>query len=303
MALTSKMTSNSNGRPRLACEITVDRVIAARVNAGHNALEVYATRKLPAGSIMPGLGGSNIVHPDAVRQAVGAAFESVSASLRDVTLIIPDPAVRVLLLDFDDLPAAHDEAAAVIRFRARKSVPFDVDAASLSFQADRARRPVRAIAAFSPREVIGEYENIISDSGFAAGVVVPSIVATLGLVNVAAPTMVVKIDGTTSSVSIVNGSNLILLRTLEVPGRSLLTVQDIAGNVLPSMVFYEDTYHTKVERVLITGDTELTSLARALQEETGAQVEPLSTASLGGSSFGDPLPSSLLAPVGGGLLA
>lgn len=295
-------SSNPNGRPRLACEITSERVVAARVSNRHDALEVYATRRLPTGSLTPSLSGHNITSPDAVRQAVGGALESVAGSLRDVTLVIPDSAVRVLLLDFDDLPGGEQEASAVIRFRARKSVPFDADTAALSFQADRSRRPVRVVAAFSPREIISEYENLISDAGFAPGVVVPSIIATLGLVNVDAPTMVVKIDGTTNTVSIVNGADLILLRTLEVPGRSALTLQDITANVLPSMVFYEDTFYSKVERIVVTGDTDLASLAAALNAETGVRVEPLSTSGLGGSSFGDPLPPALLAPVAGGLL-
>lgn len=296
-------SSNSNGRPRLACEITTDRVIAARVNPALNSLEVYATRRLPTESLRPSLSGNNLIQVDAVRQAVASALESVAGSLRDVTLIIPDPAVRVLLLDFDDLPSGETEAAAVVRFRARKSLPFDADHASLSFQADRSRRPVRVVAAFAPREVLAEYEGVVTDAGFSPGVVVPSIIATLGLVNVDTPTMVVKLDGSTSTVSIVNGQNLILMRTLEAPGRTAITVQEISGNVLPSMVFFEDTYSSKVERVLVTGDADLAALSSALQAETGVRVEPLPTGGIGGQGFGDPLAPWLLAPVAGGLLA
>ena len=41
--------------------------------------------------------------------------------------MIPDAAVRVLLLDFDTLPEKTTEAEPIVRFRLRKSVPFDAD--------------------------------------------------------------------------------------------------------------------------------------------------------------------------------
>ncbi|HUS19334.1 MAG TPA: hypothetical protein VMZ25_06765 [Terriglobales bacterium] len=295
------ITSNSSSRPRLACEITAERVIAARGNAAHRALEVYSTRRLPTGTLLPSLSGANIHQPEALRTAVGSALESVSGNLRDVMVIIPDAAVRVLLLDFDDLPQKYEDAAAVIRFRAKKSLPFDVESAAFSFQVDRSKRPLKVTAAFSPRDVVQEYENVIADAGYIAGAVLPSIIATLGLVEASRPTMIVKVDGATTTVSIVDDNSLILVRTLEIPGRTVLTTQDISANVLPSMVFFEDTYSSKVERLLVTGDAEMQTLASVLQTETNVRVEPLASASLSGDGLGDTLPPSVLAPVAGGL--
>lgn len=297
------LSSNTGGRPRLACEITAERVIAARVSSAQRALDVYSTRRLPTGAVVPHLGGANVTAGEAVRQATLSALESISGNLRDVLLVIPDAAVRLLLLDFDDLPMKHEEADSVIRFRAKKSLPFDADSACLSFQTDRSRRPVKVTAAFSPREVVEEYEGVILDAGFNPGVVVPSIVATLGLVEVNRPTMVVKVDATTTTVSIIDGNSLILLRTLEAPGRTGLTLQDITANVLPSMVFYEDTYSSKVDRVLLTGDSNLMELSAALASEANVRVEALATEGVGGAGLGDTLPASMLAPVAGGLLA
>ncbi|HUR36815.1 MAG TPA: hypothetical protein VM009_03295 [Terriglobales bacterium] len=295
------LSPNPSSRPRLACEITADRVIAARVNASHRALDVYSNRRLPAGTLVPGLSGTNVQNAAALRQAVGSALESVSGGARDVLLIIPDAAVRVLLLDFDDLPQKYEDAASVVRFRAKKSLPFDVESAACSFQVDRSRRPLKVIATFSPRDVIQEYEGIILDAGFNPGVVLPSIIATLGLVQADQPTMIVKVDGGTTTVSIVDGSSLILLRTLEIPGRASLSLQDISSNVLPSMVFFEDTYSAKLERVLVTGDVETQALASSLQNETNLRVEPLAGSNLPGDGLGDTLPPSVLAPVAGGL--
>ena len=296
------LSPNPSSRPRLACEITAERVIAARVNLTQRALDVYSTRRLPTGTLLPGLSATNVLQADALRSAVGSALDAISGSLRDVMLIIPDAAVRVLLLDFDDLPQKHEDAAAVVRFRAKKSLPFDVESAALSFQVDRTRRPIKVVAAFSPRSVIEEYEGAVADAGFNPGVVLPSILATLGMVEADRPTMIVKVDGATTTVSILDGRNLILLRTLELPGRTALSLQDISASVLPSMVFFEDTYASKVDCVLVTGDAEMQALSSSLQGETNVRVEPLVAASLPGDALGDTLPPSVLAPVAGGLI-
>ena len=39
--------------------------------------------------------------------------------------IVPDAAVRVMLVEFDTLPSDHEEALGVVRFRLKKSLPFD----------------------------------------------------------------------------------------------------------------------------------------------------------------------------------
>ena len=48
--------------------------------------------------------------------------------------MVPDAAVRVLMLDFDSLPAKVQEAMPIVRFRLRKLMPFEVDDAAVSYQ-------------------------------------------------------------------------------------------------------------------------------------------------------------------------
>ena len=59
----------------------------------------------------------------AVVAAVRKALEAVCLRSREVTLIVPDAAVRVLLLEFDELPAKLAEALPVVRFRLKSSSP------------------------------------------------------------------------------------------------------------------------------------------------------------------------------------
>ena len=104
-------------RPRVACEITLDRVIAARASDRLPRLDMFTSRQLPPGTLAPGLGGPNVLNAEALRTAVSGALGAVSGNLRDVIVIVPDAAIRVLLLDFEALPNKPQEIEPVIRFR------------------------------------------------------------------------------------------------------------------------------------------------------------------------------------------
>src|SRR5690348_18391221 len=91
-------------RPRVACEITLDRVIAARASDRLSRLDMFTSRQLPPGTLAPGLNAPNVLNGEALRTAVTGALGAVSGNLRDVIVIVPDAAIRVLLLDFEALP-------------------------------------------------------------------------------------------------------------------------------------------------------------------------------------------------------
>ena len=295
-------TRRRTARPRLACEINGERVIAARLSATGGAVEVYASRKLAPGVVTPGLSGTNVGDPGALQEALASSLESISSGNRDVIVVIPDVAVRVLLLDFDTLPQDPAEAARIIRFRLRKSLPFDVETASLSYQTERREGTVRVIAALSPKEIIGEYENPVQAAGFSPGVVIPTSLASLGLVDAERPTMLVRVDSGSVTVAIADRNQLLLMRTLEHPGQKL-NPAELGKNVYPSMVFYQDNYSAQIEKVLLTGSTEAPALAPGLQSEMGVQTEELGASRHLGDSLGEPLPQAMLTAVAGALLS
>src|ERR1700678_3396878 len=84
--------------------------------------------------------------------------------------VVPDAAVRVLLLDFDTLPAKPAEALPVVRFRLKKLLPFDADDAAVSYQVMASSRGViQVLAVAMPREVQTDYESVVREAGFEPG--------------------------------------------------------------------------------------------------------------------------------------
>ncbi len=210
-------------RPRLAVEIRPEGVFAARANDAVGLLAQVARAELPRQAVQPGLRQQNITDPQrvsaAVRQVLGQLQQG---KLRDVTLIVPDAAVRVILLDFDTLPSDADEAIAVIRFRLTRLLPFPTDAAQISYQVmtERARQ-LQVLTVAIPYTVLAEYEAVVRDAGFEPGAVLPSTLAVAGAVSDAAPggsglaALVVNCSADTLTTAILRRGELLLHRTLE----------------------------------------------------------------------------------------
>ena len=291
--------TKSTARPHLACEVAADRVLAARASGGR--VELYTSHSLPAGAVVPNLGNVNVLDGQVLRLAIAEALAAVQDRSRDVIAILPDAAVRVVMVDFDTLPDKPADAEAVIRFRLKKSLPFNVDQAALSYEAHRLNAHVKVLAAVSPQPVLEEYESAFRDAGYTPGVVVPSMLAALGLVNAGAPTLVVKVDPVSISVAVVDGDELRLLRTLENASGAAVTGAQIAADVYPSVVFYEDTYGAKVERVLVGGLPSMADISSALEAQIGLRVHSLVTGRHLEGKEGS-APASLLAAVLGALV-
>ncbi len=294
--------SFQSARPKLACEIFADRVIAARASDSGQVLELCTTNELSPGCVVPDLSESNLRQRSSVVNALRQALESLGGRSRDVVAVLPDAAVRVVLLDFETLPARREEAEGVVRFRLRKSLPFDVDQAKVSYQAEAASTGVRVVAAVSLNNVVQDYEAAFREAGFIPGVVLPSMLAALGAAPADKPTLVVKVDALTTSISILDHGQLLLFRTLENTRGVTINGDQLAEDVYPSVVFFQDTYSTNIEQIFVAGISDVSGAAPALQSQTGAEVRELVKASqlgLGGGS----IPKWRMAGVVGALLS
>lgn len=233
-------------RPRLACEVRAEGVVAARAEDASAVLSAVSRVTLEDGVAVPhlrtgeagvtvaGEGGNSAANGiiggvgagAAGRMklvaAVRSALEAVVLKTREVTLVVPDSAVRVLLLDFDELPAKAAEALPVVRFRLKKLLPFDADDAAVSYQIMATSRGiVQVIAVAMPREVLEDYENVVREAGFEPGAVLPSTLAALaGLSESEIPLLIVNAGSEGVTTAIVKGNSLLLHRTVDLAAES-----------------------------------------------------------------------------------
>lgn len=298
------MSSGSNSaKPRLACEIAADRVLVGRLADDRRSLEACASRELTPGSVVPDLVEGNLRKREVVREALETALEDVAARSHDVIAIVPDAAVRVVLLEFDTLPSDSEEAASVVRFRMKKSLPFDVEKARVSYHTQKTSDGVRVVAAVALASVVEDYESAFREAGFSPGVVMPSMLAALGAAEGQKPTLVVKVDARTTSIAILNADQLQLFRTLENTRGVTITGEQLAEEVYPSVVFFQDTYHLNLEKIFVSGISDTGSAVPALRAQTGAEVQELITSSQLGNSSNGNVPRWRMAGVVGALIS
>ncbi len=221
-------------RPRVACEIMPQGVVAARSVDAASPLSAVARVVLAEGAVVPSLKPGNIVDRIAVTAAIRGALEQIGerANARDanLTLVIPDSAVRVLLLDFEALPSREAEALPLVRFRLKKLLPFDADEAMVTYQVmSTSKGVVRVLAVAIPRDVLSEYETAAREAGFEPGCVLPSTLACLAAVEDDEPALLVNANPIGVTAAIVRGGVLLLHRSVDLQERSVTTATPLAG--------------------------------------------------------------------------
>lgn len=288
----------SGGRPPVAVELAAEGVLAA-TPAGHGRPPACAFAPLPTGALEPSLAETNMANPAAVTSAIRTALAPLATHGHAVTLLVPDPVVRVFVLDFDALPAKAAEAILVLRFRLRKMVPFEVEQAGMSYQIlSQNRDECRVLVAVVPAERQAEYEGAVRAAGFEPGALLPAGLAALAALNSPEAQLIARLSGTTLTTAVVNGNDLLLYRSVELPADPDERLADLRRGIAVSAAYYEDRLGQRPRYLLFSGsgnleaataetfarlldDPELTVAELYPRPETGAAT-PLGHLSLAG---------------------
>jgi type IV pilus assembly protein PilM len=279
-------TAPAAARPHTAVELTPEGALAAAIPNGGGA-PVYAFAPLRPGALSPGIAGTNIIAHDAVVETLRTALDQVSPRSRAVTLIVPDTAARVFVLDFDTLPPkAPDVVYPVLRFRLRKSVPFEVEHAALSYQI-LSQNPaggegaVKVLVTIMPKAILAEYESAVQAAGYQPGVVLLSGLASLAALTEAAPALVANLSSTALTTSVTSGDNLLLYRTLELPEDNATRVSDVQRNISVAAAYFEDKVGSAPRRLYYAGAVPAHEFARAISDTALEVIETAPTPATG----------------------
>jgi type IV pilus assembly protein PilM len=224
---------------------------------------------LTAGTISVSPLRDNVLMPDELAAAVRAlAPVNGARKRRDIALILPDYCARVAVLDFDNFPADAKEQLSLVRFRMKKSVPFDVESAAVGYWAQTAGGKVDVVAAVAPVEIIARYEAPFRAAGMNPGFVTTSSLAMLHLVEGRQVTVIAKLSGNVLTLMVLNGGVVKLIRCLE--------LGDVAADLYPTFAYVEDQLGVKAELLLLCGFGATTDeYQRQFHRDLGIPVEAL----------------------------
>lgn len=263
--------------PTVAVELSATAVSAVAVSRRGSGWTVsaHASAPMPAGAVVPALNARNIHDPEGAGAALQRVFQELDLRPARIALLVPDPVAKVSLVRFDNVPSRADDLDQLIRFHVRKSAPFRIDDAQVTY-APGARLPEGGreyVVALARRDVIAEYEALSAAAGAHAGLVDLSSFNVINavLASDTAPEgdwLLVHIRPDYSSVAILRGGDLLFFRNRSEEGEGSLT--DL---VHQTAMYYEDRLGgAGIERVILTGAhsaaRDLVTRAAAIDPET-----------------------------------
>jgi type IV pilus assembly protein PilM len=242
--------------------------------------QVLIERSLTASPSAP-----NLLKPHLYRGALSQVCSSARQDTRKgaglkraaTGLVIPDYAVRMAILDFEEFPSGVEERNALIRFRLRKSVPFHIDEAQVAYsvQVNEPKR-IEVLAIAIARPILNEYETLFTDAGYRVGLVTPSSIAALPLCIGPEPGLkvVAKVAGSTLSILLLEQGRVRLVRCLDLTASEGDGIPEGDFNVLAllqqTLAYAEDQIGQTARRLLLVGfGPETDTFGRLAQEELG----------------------------------
>ncbi|MBI3264617.1 MAG: pilus assembly protein PilM [Acidobacteria bacterium] len=281
----------STPAPTVAVELSSTAVaaVAATPRGSGWIVSTHATEPLPTGAVVPALNTRNVHDQAVAAAALQRVFQTLDVRPSRIALLVPDPVAKVSLIRFDNVPARTDDLDQLIRFRVRKSAPFRVEDAQMTY-ARGARLPEGGqeyVVALARRDVITEYEALSAAAGAHAGIVDLASFNVINAVLASTPPggdwLLVHIRPDYSSVAILRGGHLLFFRNRSGDGEGSL-----ADLVHQTAMYYEDRLGGEgIERVILTGAHSAArdaagpsginpeTLRRQLEERTRTQVDML----------------------------
>lgn len=230
-----------------------------------------AFHALPPGVISASPLRDNVTQPEVLAAAVlAAAPANGNRKRRRAAVILPDYCARLSVLDFDNFPDKPEDQMALVRFRIKKTVPFDVDSAAIRYKAQSTRD---VVVAATPADIIARYEAPFRAAHIQPGFVTISSLACLELVKAEGIQVIGKINGHVLTVMVFQNDVIKLIRSLEL---TEFTISEIAADLYPTFVYVEDQFGARADKLLLSGFGGLEEEARKqFYSEIGVPVDVL----------------------------
>lgn len=266
--------------PTVAVDLAPERVAVVRVDrrGATAAIASHGVEALPAGAITGALSAPNMADVSVVAAAISRALVTAGARATRVSLVVPDTIARVSLVRFEALPAKASDFDELIRWQVKKTTPFPLDEAVVSYTPGLAVPGAHEfIVTVARRDVVGQYEEACDLAGAHAGIVD---LATFNVVNavlasagpVTGDWLLVHAAPSYVSLAVLRDGHLIFYRT-----RGDEAEGSVADLVHQTAMYYVDRLKgQRFGRVLLSGGSSVAGadhLRRELSDRLGLEVE------------------------------
>ncbi|HLZ92458.1 MAG TPA: hypothetical protein VKQ28_12130 [Candidatus Acidoferrum sp.] len=239
--------------PHVAIEFSPDRIAAARWKG--TSVDDFTMETLPPAALVPSAVEGNVIHGSALKTAMANIVSRLRAKDQDVALILPDPIIRVFVQHFEEFPRSPQEAIPMLRWKLKKSIPFEADETVISYMRQPARgEGVDIVTALARLRILREYESLAEGASLHPGVVLSSSLAAVSLLDGQKATLLARVSGIALTTAIVRGGVLCGYRCTELPAHSGdITPKMLLDEIYPVAAYYQDTWGEGIGSVRVAG--------------------------------------------------
>ena len=231
-------------RHNLAIEVRARFVGLVRVQPRGRRLTLAAAAglELPEGTLRLSMTQPNLLDAAAFTRTVRSLLERAGAlGVRRVGLVLPDPVARIALIPAGDIaPGSRKQVEEVVRFKLRKSVPFEIRDAQVAISGmPRPGEPTLVAAIAHP--VLHGYEQAVIAAGLQPGSVELAGLTLLATAFGGHPTgdrLLVNWDDGYVTLVVARGERPLLVRTLA--GEAAAQPDEVAREVANTVLYYRE---------------------------------------------------------------
>lgn len=262
-------------RPLWACEFTSRHLIVAGVNSSRKKITAKGISTLSEHAIAGSLLEKNIIDHGRVSEFLKELMGESGFKGPEIGVVIPDDSARISFVTTETLPGTEEERTAFIRWKLKKTVPFEIDTAQIAYNIMGTRltgeeKGTDLLVTLSPRSVVEEYEFLMDELGYEAGFVIPSSLAALNLFAIpSGDVLFLKIAPECIATTIFrNGQAEFYRKVAETP---------LFDAIYPTLMYYQDKLNgTGLTGVTVCGyDMDLGSELLELQDRLRVPVQKL----------------------------
>jgi type IV pilus assembly protein PilM len=248
--------------PLVACEINRRSIVLVRLDSRNPAfVDRLAVSPLSEGLVSPSLVQPNIADLSDFVAALKSALAKAEIKTTRISLALPDASAKVSLHSLDKLPGNDNEKQQLLRWKLKKTVPFNIDeahVASLDHKLANGKHLVLTVCI--QREVLAQYEEAFQKLGIHAGYVCLSSFAAFELVAKIDPeleqssVMLIRVRSSGVSSLISQNGHVVFFRQTDVNDETegfeqrtanVGNLPDLFDEIHPCVTYYQDKLSTQ----------------------------------------------------------
>lgn len=265
-------------RKALGLEISSDGAKMALIGVKRNQpeLKAYGVAPFPAGVVRVSPKEVNVQNPATFVATVREMYLKLLTPEKRVSVSLPDASGRVVLLDLETRFKNRDEGADIIRWKLKKTFPYDISEAHLDYQVveETETGEISLLVSFIAKPVVHQYEELLVEAGLEPNRIDFTTFNLYRLfaqrLELAENSVVITCYGEVTSMLVFYGGALKFYRAKEMPG-GLQEPNRLFRELNSSFLVFREKYpdHAPTEAFCISSGDEGEALCAIVAEATG----------------------------------